>query len=211
MMFLFALLLAGLFWLGWVPHQAEKSLAQHDAEALTADTPAVSVAPPKAATATNPLDLPCDIKAYQETALYTRANGYLKKLNVDIHDRVKTGQVLAEIDTPDVDAQLAQSEAAVSQQKASVVKAQADVDLAQRTLDRYQSVTQTGVTQQEVDEKRTAVDQAKAAIAQANANVVAAEANVQRLKVLQSFEKIIAPFDGVVTTQLRRRRSFIPN
>ena len=162
----------------------------------------VSVAPPKEVSSNNPLVLPCDIKAYQETALYTRANGFLKKLNVDIHDQVKAGQVLAEIDTPDVDAQLAQSEATVNQEKASVVKAQADMDLAQRTLDRYDAVQKQGngnVTQQEVDEKRTAVDQARAAIAQTQANVVAAEAAVQRLLVLQGFEKIVAPFDGVIT------------
>jgi RND family efflux transporter MFP subunit len=201
---LFVLLIAGLFFLGWGPHEQEKALAISDARSEAITVPVVSVAAPTESQSKTPLVLPCDIKAYQETALYTRANGFLKKLNVDIHDQVKAGEVLAEIDTPDVDAQLAQSEASVNQEKASVVKAQADVDLAQRTLDRYQAVQKAGngnVTQQELDQQRTAVDQAKAAITQADSNVVAAQANVQRLKVLQSFEKIVAPFDGVVTTR----------
>ncbi len=130
---LFVLLLGGIFLLGWGPHEREKALALQDASAEANDLPVVSIAPPKEAKATTPLVLPCDIKAYQETSLYSRATGYLKKLHVDIHDQVKAGQVLAEIDTPDVDAQLAQSEAAVNQQKASVVKAHADADLAQHS------------------------------------------------------------------------------
>jgi RND family efflux transporter MFP subunit len=201
---LFILLIGGLFFLGLGPHEHEKALAAQDARNEASGVPVVSVAAPKVSQATTPLRLPCDIKAYQETALYTRANGFLSKLNVDIHDQVKAGEVLAEVATPDVDAQLAQSEASVNQEKASVVKAQADVDLAQRTLDRYEAVQKAGngnVTQQELDQQQTAVDQAKAAITQADADVVEAQANVQRLMVLQSFEKIVAPFDGVVTTR----------
>jgi RND family efflux transporter MFP subunit len=121
---------------------------------------------------------------------------------VDIGDRVKAGQLLAEIDAPDVDAELVQAKASVGQAKANVVKAEDDLELARTTFERYKGFGKGGgVSQQEIDEKRAAYTQAQSALEAFKASVAAAEATVQRLAALQGFEKVYAPFAGVVTAR----------
>jgi RND family efflux transporter MFP subunit len=198
---LLAGVLLGLFFLGWYPRQAEKKLAAQDAEEVSNAVPVVTVAAPKSNAASHEVVLPCDIRPNQETLIYPRATGYLKKLYVDIQDKVEKDQLLAEIDAPEVDAQLEQARAAQLQSQADVKKAQADLDLAQRTLDRYQNIQGTSITQQERDEKSSARDQAAAALEQTKANVKVTDANVMRLEVMQSFEKITAPFSGTITAR----------
>jgi RND family efflux transporter MFP subunit len=196
---LFAGLLIALYFIGLGSHQQERRQAQADADAKFALVPSVNVAVPKRDVAGHTVVLPCDIRPNQDTLIYSRTSGYLKKFYKDIGDRVAANELLAEIDTPEVDAQLEQAKAALLQAEANVAKAQADLDLAQRTLDRYQIVTGNGVAPQERDEKVSARDQAVAALAQTKASVKAAAADVDRLAVLQSFKKITAPFDGVIT------------
>jgi RND family efflux transporter MFP subunit len=138
----------------------------------------------------------------QETSIFPRANGYLKRVLVDIGDRVESGQLLAEIEQPDVDADLLQAKASVAQANANLVKAQNDFDLSQATLKRYEGFAQGGgVTQQQLDEKRAAFAQAQSALAGAQANVKVADAAVQRLTAMQGFEKVTAPFAGTITSR----------
>ncbi|MGN6367795.1 MAG: efflux RND transporter periplasmic adaptor subunit [Phycisphaerae bacterium] len=201
---LFCAVLAGLFFLGWDPHKKAEEQAQADAAERVDALPVVTVAHPQPSKSVKDLTWPCDVRANQETALYTRASGFLKTLYVDIGSKVKAGQTLAEIDSPDVDAQLTQSQAALKQAQASVAKAKADLKLAEQTLARYQNLQHAGnntVTQQEVDEKQAALDQGHAELDLANANVAAADAAVKRFTALQQFEKIVAPFDGVITAR----------
>ena len=198
---LFAGLLAGLFFLGWFPRQAEKRQAADDAEAASNAVPLVTVAAPKSNAASHEVILPCDIRPNQETLIYPQATGYLKKLYVDIQDKVEKDQLLAEIDAPEVDAQLEQARASQLQSQADVKKAQADLDLAQRTLEQHQNIQGTGITQQERDEKSSARDQAAAALEQVKANVKVTDSNVTRLEVMQGFEKITAPFAGTITSR----------
>ncbi len=142
--------------------------------------------------------------AYQQTALYTRTNGYLKEWHFDIGQHVEKGQLMAVIETPEVDAQLEQSKATLEQNKANVVKAQADLDLARVTLQRYVDAQKTSpgsVTQEDVDTRRSAYDNAQAAVKQVQASVTQAQANVQQLQVTVNFEKIYAPFSGTVTAR----------
>ncbi len=199
--FVFVLLLAALFAVGYIPHLNR----MHEAEAIAKeqdDKPIVEIVQPKRANTGGELILPGDARAFQETALYPRATGYLKQLLVDIGDRVKTGQLLAVIEAPEIDAQLNESRAALEQAKANVPKAQADLAFARTTLDRYESAVKTGaVTTQDVDEKRTAVDQATSALNSARAAVAASEASVQRLVETQGFQKVVAPFGGVITSR----------
>jgi len=190
---------AGLFFTGWVPHEQQNRQAEADAKEMSSLVPTVNVTAPTKQPASHELSLPCDIRPNQETLIYPQATGYLKKLNVDIQDPVKKGDVLAVIDAPEVDAELEQSKAAATQARANVTKAQSDLDLAQRTVDRYQDISSGSVSKQEKDEKGAARDQAAAALEQAKANVTAADANVQRLTVEQGFEKVTAPFDGTIT------------
>src|SRR5213079_568742 len=134
------------------------------------------------------LVLPGSTQAIQETAIYARTNGYVRKWNVDIGAKVEAGQLLAEIETPEVDQEL-------NQARASVVQATANSDLARATLTRWQKlVGQKVVSSQEYDEKKSSAD-ARAA------DLTVARANVNRLEELQRFQKIVSPFSGIVTTR----------
>lgn len=194
--------LIGLFLLGYVPR--ERRLRELNSETAAAQDarPTVEVATPKRSATAVELILPADARPMQETAVYPRTSGYLKRLLVDIGDHVKAGQLLAEIDTPEVDADLAQAQAAVGQAQANAAKAQGDYELAQNTLKRYEGFATTGgLTEQQLEEKRVAFTEAKSALDAAKANVTSAQATVQKLTALQGFEKIVAPFAGTVTSR----------
>jgi len=153
-----------------------------DAQAITT----VAVIHPTPGAADDDLVLPSTLQAYVESPIYARTNGYLKKWYVDIGGRVATGALLADIDTPEVDQELAQAQATRDQIAATR-------DLAKSTADRYVGLRSTdAVSQQEVDEK-------KSEYTQAVANFAAASANVQRLEQLEAFKHIYAPFAGIVT------------
>lgn len=150
--------------------------------------PSVSVALPKQAAPSQEIVLPGNIQPFISSPIYARTDGYLKKWYFDIGAHVKAGQLLAVIQTPEVDQQLAQARAALA-------TAQANLELAQVTRDRYQGLlTKHAVAQQDVDN----------AVGTYNANkaiVEADQANVQRYEALVSFEKVYAPFDGVITAR----------
>jgi RND family efflux transporter MFP subunit len=194
-------LLAGAFALGLAPRRARlEKLARESAE--RDDRPRVEVEKPKKNPAPPELRLPGDVRAMQQTVLGARAVGYLKKLHADVGDHVEAGQLLAEIDTPEVDAQLVRARADVTLAKATVVKTQRDLDLATSTLERWSGFAEKGgVTPQDLDEKRSAKAQAAAALEASNASVAAAEAEANRLAVLQQFEKVTAPFSGTITAR----------
>ena len=121
---------------------------------------------------------------------------------MDIGDHVQAGQLLAQIDTPETDADLLQARATVVQMQANLTNAQADYDYARTTLDRYKKAIAEGRgAQQDLDTKQSAVDTTKAAIDVANAAIVAAQASVKRLEELQSFEKVVALFPGTITAR----------
>jgi RND family efflux transporter MFP subunit len=197
-------LLIALFVLGEIPKRAEEKKIDEQVKNRAASLDSVGVQKPIPSKPSRSILLPCDVHANQETALYPRANGYLKKLYVDIQSHVSAGQLLAEIDTPEVDAQLAQARANVQQDQANVTNAQANLHLAQLTVERYKKSQQNdpgSVSQQDVDEKQAAFDQAAAALRQAEASVTSAQASVQQYAVLQGYEKVYAPFEGVVTAR----------
>jgi RND family efflux transporter MFP subunit len=132
--------------------------------------------------------LPANVQAFISAPIYARTNGYLKKWYADIGAHVKQGQLLAEIETPEVDQQFQQA-------RADLGTAQANLHLAEITANRYQDLLKTNsVSQQETDNATGALSANKATV-QAN------QANVSRLQQLQSFEKIYAPFSGVITAR----------
>ncbi|HEX5431277.1 MAG TPA: efflux RND transporter periplasmic adaptor subunit [Bryobacteraceae bacterium] len=150
--------------------------------------PRVSVEHPQAVSSAQEIVLPGNAQAFVDAPIYARTSGYLKKWYVDLGARVKAGQLLAEIDSPEVDQQLAQA-------RANLATAQANLRLAKVTAQRYQALLSTeSVAKQDVDEKIGDRDAKQAA-------VDAASANVKRLSEQQSFEKILAPFDGVITAR----------
>ena len=150
--------------------------------------PTVAVVAPAQAGGAATLDLPGRIEAHARAPIYARVSGYLKSWNVDIGARVKTGQLLAEIETPDLDQQLLQAQA-------ELASASANAALATSTAKRWQSLLGTdAVSRQEAEEK--AGD-----MANKQSVVNALQANVQRFQAMKKFTRIVAPFDGVVTAR----------
>ncbi|MEO8007603.1 MAG: efflux RND transporter periplasmic adaptor subunit [Betaproteobacteria bacterium] len=176
-------ILAGLFAIGLWPKWNAMKLAQ--AEAGKEDLPAVVYVIAKRASPKADILLPASLYAMQETVIYARTNGYLKRWLVDIGDQVKAGQVLAEIEAPEVDRELDQAHAARAQ-------VQAHLDLARVTSDRYTALLkEEAVSPQEVDEKHGVHEVRKADFA-------AAQANLRRLEQLKSFQRVLAPFSGTI-------------
>jgi RND family efflux transporter MFP subunit len=149
---------------------------------------AVDIAHPQSGAPTQEVVLPGSTQAFVDSPIYARTSGYLKRWYFDIGARVKQGDLLAEIDTPEIDQQLRQS-------RADLDTAKANQDLAQTTADRWQFLLTSGsVSKQETDQAVSNLRAQKAAV-EANS------ANVHRLEDLQSFEKVYAPFDGVITVR----------
>jgi RND family efflux transporter MFP subunit len=132
------------------------------------------------------LALPGTLQGFQQAPIAARSSGYLKRWTKDIGSHVEKGELLAEIESPEVDQQLSQAVAARQQMVATL-------GLAKSTVERWEALRKKDVvSQQELDERRSAVTQGEA-------NVAAAEANVQRLRQMQSFSRVTAPFSGVIT------------
>ncbi|MGP1717360.1 MAG: efflux RND transporter periplasmic adaptor subunit [Methylophilus sp.] len=148
----------------------------------------VNVSQPGVAAEGSQLILPGRFEAFARAPIYARVSGYLKSWKVDIGGTVKAGQLLAEVETPDLDQELLQA-------KADLASAQANVSLAETTAKRWQDMLKTqSIARQEVDEKLGDYKSKQAL-------VKAAEANVQRLQALKGFASIVAPFDGSVTAR----------
>jgi RND family efflux transporter MFP subunit len=148
----------------------------------------VSVVHPTAGSKADDLALPGSVQAFTDTPIYSRTNGYLKKWYFDIGAHVHKGDLLAEIETPEIDQQLDQS-------RAELERMQANAELAGVTSNRWRSLlAKHAVSQQEADQTRANYIAAQAA-------VDASRANVRRLEQLQSYERIIAPFDGIITAR----------
>lgn len=189
---LISLVLVAMAAIGWFVYKgissrvsAEKALVveTHDASILT-----VSVTHPKVTGATQELVLPGNTQPLIDAPVYARTSGYLTKWYADIGTRVKAGQVLADIETPEVDHQLQQA-------KAEVETAQANYNLAKLTADRMVALQKKGaVARQDTDNVVGDMNSKKAI-------VDSATANVKRLEDLQSYEKVYAPFDGVITAR----------
>jgi RND family efflux transporter MFP subunit len=211
-----ALLLAGLLALGYWPRamQARKLVAA--AQANQHMLPAVGVAVVKQAPAELDLELPGNLQALTEAVVFARADGYVKRRLVDIGDRVKSGQLLAEIESPELDQQVREAQATLKrtqsslrQASAALEQAKANLALAEVTARRWQTLVSKGVlSKQDGDEKQSALDArkadvgvAEAAVQAARDNVAANEAALQRLTELQSFRQVRASFTGIVTAR----------
>jgi membrane fusion protein (multidrug efflux system) len=202
--------LPALFLAGYLPrHRAQRSLAA-SAAAVGADAPGVAVIHPQAESNVRTLNLPGSLQALEATAVYARANGYVRRWLVDIGDRVSEGQLLAEIDTPDLDQQLQEARATLGKMRASLEQAAANERYAAITARRYQSLAaQSFVSQQEADQT-----QAQAAVGVANVHaaqsaIAAQTATVHQLEQLEAFARVTAPFAGTVTERNIERGTLV--
>ncbi len=138
-------------------------------------------------------------QAFQDATVYARTSGYITRRLVDIGDRVRAGQLLAEIASPEIDQQLRQAKADLGQSGKNLELQKATLDLARVTMARYQAAdAESAVAKETVDQSVAAVRTAQAAVAAAEANVESNVANVQRLQELTSFERVVAPFAGTI-------------
>jgi RND family efflux transporter MFP subunit len=164
---------------------AEARLAQRTQEAAI---PTVDVVFPREGAPTQEIVLPGNTQAFSDSPIYARTSGYLKRWYFDIGAHVQKGQLLAEIETPEVDQQLLQA-------RADLDTAQANLNIAKITASRWQDLVSTGsVSQQETDQAVSNLSAVKSA-------AESSSANVRRLEQLQAFEKVYAPFDGIITAR----------
>ncbi|MEH2265454.1 efflux RND transporter periplasmic adaptor subunit [Nostoc sp.] len=218
-----------LLTIGILPRLSQRSELQ--AAVKEASTiPSVNVMTPRRATGTTNLELPGSVVALNQTTVYARSTGYLRRWYADIGDRVQAGQLLAEIDSPDIDqqvlqakAELIQAQANVLQTRASLAKsvsdlkqARANLLIARQSWERWRLlVNQGAVAQQDADTKyatyqanlanveaaQNTISSDSANVKVAQANAYASQANFQRNTILQSYKKVTAPFAGVVTAR----------
>ena len=195
----FLAVLAGAFFLvHHVKSQAEESLAKATA-ANAEQPPEVNVVKVQNAPLIQILMLPGETAGWYSSTIYARVSGYVSKWFADIGDRVKAGQVLATIDTPELDAQLEAARAQVNASEAEVKVKEADADFAQTTYERWQGSPKGVVSEQEREDKKARLAAADAELNAARARVQLHQADVDRLTHLTEFKQVTAPFDGVIT------------
>ena len=146
-----------------------------------------------------PLTLPGETAAWYESVIYARVDGYVGRWNADIGDHVKKGQVLATIDTPDLDAQLVAAQAKLKAAQALVVARQADAHFAKTTYERWKDSPKGVVSEQEREDKKADYDSAIARLNEAVAQVGLDQADVDRYTALTQFKQVTAPYDGTIT------------
>jgi multidrug efflux pump subunit AcrA (membrane-fusion protein) len=213
---LLGVLVAAALLAGYLPRRNTTRQLDSAAAKLRNTPPMVNAAKVTRASNLTDVSFPGSITPITEAYMYARAAGYLKRRYVDIGDRVSAGQLLAEIDAPDLDQQVTQAQAALAQAEGQLGQAEATLqqliatrDLAAVTWQRYQVLTKTGaVSRQAGDTQMTAAKTAEANVTAGEKNVVAArefiragKATLDRLVTLQKYEKITSPFAGIVTAR----------
>jgi len=209
-------LFVGAFFAGYIPLQRRETLVRQEADVRGNDLPHVEVMKIGRSSIQSELKLPGTLQAVTEAPILARADGYLKARYVDLGDKVKAGQPLAEIDAPELDQQIRQAEAAVAQAQASLEQAQANLEqgksnreLARVTAERWKTLAAEGVVSQQENDQNQALLNSQTANVQAlekainaqRSNVAAAQANLARLQDVQGYRIVKAPFDGVVTVR----------
>jgi RND family efflux transporter MFP subunit len=194
------LLLAGGLSMGARGNYAQQQEATAIAKQQHDFVPSLRVATIEASPSTVSVTLPGTTAAFTAANIYARATGYIAKRNVDIGDRVKAGDLLAQLAVPEVDAQIAQNEATLDQLKAALEQAQATHELAQVTWGRDEPLVNKGwVTKQQGTIDVQTLKSHEAAVAIAQHNVTAQENLVKQLRQQRDYASVIAPFDGVIT------------
>jgi RND family efflux transporter MFP subunit len=201
---------------GVVPRLSRQRGLAAAAENVTERKPVVLVSPAHYGAQQDTVDLPADLVAMIESPIFARADGYLKARLVDYGWHVKSGQPMAELDTPELDQQISQARATLEQSQAALKELQSDIDLAKANLDlarvtqeRWLKLQQQGVvSKQDLDTrqadlavKEATLRKAESALATAQNTIHANDASVKRLVELKSFSRITAPFDGVITAR----------
>lgn len=194
-----ALLAGGLGVGGWRYQQAAHDLAV-SAEQIRTAVPQVRVATVRASGDLMKVTLPATTTAFEAANIFARASGYIEKRYVDIGDRVKKGDLLAEITAPELDQQIAQAQATLAQNQAALQQAEASRELAETTNSRDSNLVKQGwLTAQQGDNDRLTLRAQQAAVGVAQSNITAQEAQIRVLQQEKAYQRVVAPFDGVIT------------
>jgi membrane fusion protein, multidrug efflux system len=190
------------FFARWIPQSHAKLALAAEVDARKDSLLRVQVVRPKLQVSTKALVLPGSVQPLQETTIYPRASGYVRKWYFDIGDRVKAGDELTAIDAPEIEQQLKQARAQLAQAKASLLQANANSVFSKLDLMRLERLEPGGVaSRQELDKGRAQAEVDAANVSVAQANIDAQQANLERLTQLKSFTRVLAPFDGIVTAR----------
>ena len=202
--------LAGAFLFGYLPrHRAQAELVA-DAHTDSESAPHVQVVSPRAMTSDHAIVLSGSVRPLEETVIYPQANGYISNWLVDIGAKVKEGQVLAEIATPELDQELDQARAQLAQAQAGVTQALANMEFSKANLERFEQLVPAGVaSQQDLDKAQAQSVVDSASVSVAKAAVAVQEANIRRLLQLKSFAHVTAPFAGTVTSRTIDRGALV--
>ncbi len=186
----------------WMPRRDEDREVVLAAKLQGQMKPVVEVVKLVAAPSARDLSVPGTALAYTEASIYARSAGYVKRRLVDIGDQVHKGQLLAVIDAPDLDQQVAQARSVLAQSEAALAQMDAQAHLAQLNWDRYKVLVAKGVfSKQDGDNQEATLQVAQANVNAARSTVEANRDNLQREIVMQQYERVVAPFNGVVTAR----------
>ncbi len=200
------LVLGGAFLLRWLPSLHTRAALEEETKGAGVALPRVQTVAPVVIGSDRSLSLPGSMVPLEETILYPRSNGFVKRWAVDLGDKVREGDLLAEIDTPDVDQQLAQARAQQNQAEASLNQAKANANYSRENLARNQELLPAGlVSKQTFDQAKAQAEVDQASVAVAAATIASQRANVQLLVQLKAFGRIVAPFDGTITARTIER------
>ena len=203
---LIAVVLVLVFLGAYLPRRKARAALEESARSGDTGPVRVEVVTPKVLGSDRPLTLPGSVSPLEETTIYPRANGYVRKWWVDIGDKVTEGQLLVEIDIPENVQERAQARAQLAQARAQLEQARANRDFSASTLKRYEALATAGVaSQQDLEQKRGQAKVDEANVGVAEALVRAQTANLDRLQEVAQFAKITAPFGGTITARWAQR------
>ncbi|HTL35533.1 MAG TPA: efflux RND transporter periplasmic adaptor subunit [Kofleriaceae bacterium] len=204
------LVVGGVFAVGYTKHHSGRGGSGAGMTTAEGGPLRVEVFNAKELSSDHALALPGVVRPLEEAKIYSRSQGYVRKWLVDIGDKVKEGQLLAEIDTPELDAQLAQARAQLAQARASVKQASAQRDFTKSSSSRYETLAdQKLVSKAAVEQQQAQAATDEASVTAAESNVTAQEANVRRLQELQGYSKVTAPFAGTITARTIDRGTLV--
>ncbi|HEV2991611.1 MAG TPA: efflux RND transporter periplasmic adaptor subunit [Candidatus Angelobacter sp.] len=187
---------------GIIPHYLESKEIEKEAERKRHTLPTISVIAARRSSAQDKLSLPGTLSPIEEASIFARASGYIRLRKADMGDHVRPGQMLALIDAPDLDQQVGQARATLSQSESALGQVKAQLNLAMLTRDRFRVLVTKGVLSRQDGDTQEANYEVAAANLQAAENTIkASRANLDRLLKLQQYERVEAPFDGIVTAR----------
>lgn len=206
----FVLVLAAAFLAAYLPRRRARTELEQAAREAQHALRRVEVVSAKTLSGDHASSLPGAVKPLEETVLYSRASGFVRDWKVDIGDKVRKDDLLAEIETPELDQEILQAQAQLAQAEAGIAQATANRSFSQTTLDRYKKLVASGVaTQQDLDQKAAQADVDVANLNMAKAVVGTQRANIARLNQLKSFARVVAPFAGTITARMIDRGALV--